>query len=176
MRWVNGVTLAEKIKNEAPLPLLTILRTAQKLARALGAAHSKNVLHRDIKPTNILIDEKEEPFVMDFGVARLVGEPGITRTGIFLGTPNYASPEQAKLLSLDPRSDLYSLGVVIFEMATGTRPFEADDAKRGARASQDGDTARRERRRILRPGGLARIIRRCLAKGVLTSVIRTLKH
>ncbi len=76
MRWVNGVTLAEKIKNEAPLPLLTILRTAQKLARALGAAHSKNVLHRDIKPTNILIDEKEEPFVMDFGVARLVGEPG----------------------------------------------------------------------------------------------------
>ena len=64
---------------------------------------------------------------MDFGVARLVGEPGITRSGIFLGTPDYASPEQAKLLPLDARSDIYALGVVIFEMATGRRPFEADD-------------------------------------------------
>ena len=164
MQWINGVTLAEKIKNEAPLPLPTTLRTAQKLASALDAAHSKNVLHRDIKPTNILIDEKEEPFVMDFGVARLVGEPGITRTGIFLGTPNYASPEQAKLLPLDPRSDLYSLGVVIFEMATGTRPFQADDAKEVLELHKTTTPPDARDVESSVPEGLARIIRRCLAK------------
>ena len=164
MQWVNGVTLAEKIKNDAPLPLATTLRTAHKLVSALDAAHSKNVLHRDIKPTNILIDEKEEPYLMDFGVARLVGEPGITRSGIFLGTPNYASPEQAKLLPLDHRSDLYSLGVVIFEMATGTRPFQGDDAKDVLELHKSATPPDPRDVESSVPEGLARIIRRCLTK------------
>jgi serine/threonine-protein kinase len=129
MQWVDGQTLGKRIAEEAPLSERTCLAIAQKLAAALEAAHGRNVLHRDIKPQNVLLDGGGEPFITDFGVARLMGEPGITRSGIFLGTPNYASPEQAKLLPLDERSDLYSLGVVLFEMATGRRPFVGDDTE-----------------------------------------------
>ncbi len=129
MQWVEGTTLAGAIAGQSPLPLPVALPIARKLASALEAAHGKKVLHRDIKPGNILLNEDREPFLTDFGVARILGQPGITRGGVFLGTPNYASPEQAKLLPLDERSDLYALGVVIFEMVTGRRPFVADTSK-----------------------------------------------
>ncbi len=126
MQWIEGTTLAGKIAEEAPLPTETCVELGVQIASALEAAHAKMILHRDIKPQNVLLDENRVPYLTDFGVARLLGEPGITREGIFLGTPNYASPEQAKLQTLDERSDLYSLGVVLFEMATGRRPFSAD--------------------------------------------------
>lgn len=125
MQWVEGTTLARIIADEAPLPLETCVAIAGKLASALQAAHAHKILHRDIKPQNVVLDVNREPFLTDFGVARLLGEPGITRSGVFLGTPNYASPEQAKLQPLDERTDIYSLGVVLFEMATGKRPFTA---------------------------------------------------
>jgi tRNA A-37 threonylcarbamoyl transferase component Bud32 len=125
MQWIEGTTLAGMIAEEAPLPTETCVELGVQLASALEAAHAKKILHRDIKPQNVLLDENQTPYLTDFGVARLLGEPGITREGIFLGTPNYASPEQAKMQSLDERSDLYSLGVVLFEMATGRRPFIA---------------------------------------------------
>jgi tRNA A-37 threonylcarbamoyl transferase component Bud32 len=125
MQWVDGQTLASLIAAEAPLSEAKCAAIGAKLAAALQAAHAHKVLHRDIKPQNVLLDGDGEPHVTDFGVARVLGEPGITRTGIFLGTPNYASPEQANLSPLDGRSDLYALGVVLFEMATGKRPFEA---------------------------------------------------
>jgi tRNA A-37 threonylcarbamoyl transferase component Bud32 len=128
MQWIEGTTLAKVIAEEAPLPTKTTVDLAEKLASALEAAHKRKILHRDIKPQNILLDQNREPYLTDFGVARLLGEPGLTRGGVFLGTPNYASPEQAKLLRLDERSDLYSLGVVMFEMATGRRPFSAEGA------------------------------------------------
>lgn len=164
MQWVNGVTLAEKIRNEAPLPLGTTLGIAQKLASALDAAHSESVLHRDIKPTNILIDGKGEPYLMDFGLGRLVGEPGITQSGVFLGTPNYASPEQARIVALDHRSDLYSLGVVIFEMATATLPFHADEAPQVLELHKKATPPDPRDVESSVPEDLARIIRRCLAK------------
>ncbi len=125
MQWVDGQTLGTLISAEAPLSQERCAVIGAKLAAALEAAHARKVLHRDIKPQNILMDSQGEPYVTDFGVARVLGEPGITRTGVFLGTPNYASPEQAYLAPLDGRSDLYALGVVLFEMATGKRPFEA---------------------------------------------------
>ena len=130
MQWVDGSTLAESITKEAPFPHELCLTIGKKLASALAAAHARKILHRDIKPQNILIDRRHEPYLMDFGVARLLGEPGITSSSIFVGTPNYASPEQAYLLPLDDRSDLYALGVVLFEMATGRRPFTADSSQK----------------------------------------------
>ncbi|TNF76610.1 MAG: serine/threonine protein kinase [Acidobacteria bacterium] len=126
MQWVEGSTLDELIADEAPLPAAQVASIGQKIASALETAHGHRVLHRDIKPQNILLDSRREPLVTDFGLARLTEGPGITTAGMFLGTPNYVSPEQASMLPLDERSDIYALGVVLFEMATGRRPFEGE--------------------------------------------------
>ena len=164
MQWVDGQTLAQLIADEAPLEEAASVGIALKLSAALEAAHARKVLHRDIKPQNIMVDRQGEPFLMDFGVARVLGGPGLTSSGVFLGTPNYASPEQAGLQTLDGRSDLYSLGVVLFEMAVGRRPFLGD-------TSQDVLTQHKQAAppdpRSLRPGlsdDLAAVILRCLAK------------
>jgi len=125
MQWIKGATLAELIADRAPLPLETVLGVSSRLASALAAAHGRAILHRDIKPSNILLGDDGEPYLADFGLARLIGEHGITSHGLFVGTPHYASPEQVALEPLDERSDLYSFGVVLFEMATGRRPFAA---------------------------------------------------
>ena len=94
------------------------------------ALHGAGVLHRDIKPQNILLDAEDEPHLTDFGLVRLLGRTGVTRDGIFLGTPDYASPEQARMQPLDEKSDIYSLGLVIFEMATGRKPFVVDSSRK----------------------------------------------
>ncbi len=126
MQWINGGTLADRISECGALPVPVVLSISSKLASALASAHERNVLHRDVKPGNILMDEDGEPYLADFGLARLIGEQGLTQHGVFVGTPHYASPEQVALGPLDERSDLYALGLVIFEMATGRRPFEAN--------------------------------------------------
>ena len=128
MKWVAGVTLREWLSEKAPCSLDMILTIAKKLTSALEAAHSLGILHRDIKPENILIDAEDEPYLADFGLARLLSAPGITDDGIFLGTPRYSSPEQASMLPLDERSDIYSLGLVLYEMAVGQRPFTAESS------------------------------------------------
>lgn len=129
MQYVDGPNLAEVIAKEAPFAPARAIALAGKIAVALAAAHKAKVLHRDIKPSNILIDEAEEPYVADFGLARLLDGPEVTRDGTFLGTPTYASPEQVKGGPIDLRSDLYALGVVLFEMVCGRRPFRADYSK-----------------------------------------------
>ena len=164
MQWVDGQTLAQLIANEAPLEEAAAVKIVVKLTAALEAAHARKVLHRDIKPQNIMVDRRREPYLMDFGVARVLGGPGLTSSGIFLGTPNYASPEQAGLQMLDERSDLYALGVVLFEMAVGRRPFLGDtsqDLLRQHKLAAPPDP------RSLRPAlsaGLADVIFRYLAK------------
>ncbi len=125
MQWMGGPTLAKVIAEEAPFDDRRTIGIAVKLAGALEAAHACQVLHRDIKPQNILLDDQGQPYLTDFGLARLLGGPGMTSQGVFLGTPYYASPEQANLQPLDERSDLYALGLVLFEMALGRRPFVA---------------------------------------------------
>ena len=129
MQYVAGSDLAQTIRQSGAMPLGRAVSIAGQVASALAAAHRASVLHRDIKPQNILIDEEGMPHISDFGLARLVGGPTVTRDGAFIGTPAYASPEQVRGRSLDARSDLYSLGVVLFEMVTGERPFASTLAR-----------------------------------------------
>jgi serine/threonine-protein kinase len=129
MKLIEGPTLAQQISRGGAMDPSRVVEIGRKLASALEAAHGQKVIHRDIKPQNILLDEKGDPHLTDFGLARLSDGPAFTRGGTFLGTPQYASPEQARLLPADERSDIYSLGIVLYEMATGRPPFMADSVE-----------------------------------------------
>ncbi|MEO1165159.1 MAG: protein kinase, partial [Chloroflexota bacterium] len=124
MRYMPSGSLDDMLKN-GPIKPDKIYSIIQQIASALDYAHSKHVLHRDLKPSNVLMDDAGGAFITDFGIARALGDnnPGLTTQGV-VGTPSYMSPEQAQGKDLDGRSDVYSLGVVLFEMATGKRPFE----------------------------------------------------
>lgn len=164
MQWVAGSTLAAAIRNAGPYDEAAAVEIAAKLASALGAAHARRVLHRDVKPGNVLLDEEREPYLADFGLARLIGAPSITSEGKFVGTPYYCSPEQANLRPLDERSDVYSLGVVMFEMATGRRPFESADRIEVLEMHRTMVPPDPRRFREELSKGYAEIVLRCLAK------------
>lgn len=125
MKLVEGGTLDQLIEREESLPLLLIVRVVSRVADALDYAHSAGVIHRDLKPENILFDARGEAYLGDFGIARIAETTSgnLTGTGGFIGTVAYASPEQCRGEELTPASDLYSLGVVLFEMVTGHLPF-----------------------------------------------------
>ena len=99
-----------------------------QVCRALESAHSAGVVHRDLKPQNIMLDAKDRVYVMDFGIAHSLETPGMTQTGALMGTPEYMSPEQAKGMKVDARSDLFALGIIFYEMLTGISPYKADTA------------------------------------------------
>lgn len=126
MRYMPAGSV-EDLLADGPIPLRRVLNIVEQLASALDYAHQKGILHRDLKPSNILLDDGGGAFITDFGIARILGEGGgtITTQGV-IGTPSYMSPEQAQAEPLDGRSDVYSLGVMLFELATGRRPFESD--------------------------------------------------
>ncbi len=126
MEFIEGVSLSEFIKQKGRLTLKNTVVIATKICSGLEYAHKHNVIHRDIKPSNIMISNKGEVKLMDFGLAKIVKETVIDKT-IARGTPLYMSPEQVEGRGIDLRSDLYSLGVTIFEMATGTLPFTKGD-------------------------------------------------
>ena len=125
--YVEGETLKDRIRRLGRLPVDEAIAYAIEIARALGAAHAVGIVHRDIKPQNILIDEEGTAKVTDFGIARSLTEEGLTAEGRVLGTTDYVSPEQALGQHVDGRSDLYSLGVVLFEMLTGDVPFHGEN-------------------------------------------------
>ncbi len=127
MRFMSGGSVDDLLRAGA-LDLARIVGITDQIAPALDYAHGKGVLHRDLKPSNILMDDDGGAYLTDFGIARLMGEASnvtLTTHGV-VGTPSYMSPEQAQGQPLDHRSDIYSLGVMLFEMATGQRPFESD--------------------------------------------------
>ncbi|MEO8189667.1 MAG: protein kinase [Acidobacteriota bacterium] len=126
MEFVKGITLKHLVEQDQLLPTPVALRIAKQMCAGLAAAHEVGVIHRDIKPQNILIEPTGGLKIMDFGIARLTQERGMTATGTVVGTPDYMSPEQARGLNLDFRSDIYSTGVVLYEIFTGTLPFEGD--------------------------------------------------
>ncbi len=126
MEWVDGQTLDELLKaTDAPLPLDRALAIIGQVASALDAAHEQGLIHRDVKPANILLDKEGNAKLSDFGIAK-TDALGLTYTGQVLGTPNYMSPEQLRDEELDGRSDLFALGVVLYQCLTGQQPFQAD--------------------------------------------------
>jgi hypothetical protein len=126
MRYVEGSTLADKLKGK-PLSLEQLSRVIRQVGDALDYAHQHGVIHRDVKPSNILIDSQGNCLLSDFGLAKMIeGDTHLTMTGSIMGTPAYMSPEQGLGEVLDKRTDVYSLGVVLYEMAVGRVPYEAE--------------------------------------------------
>jgi len=124
--YIEGRTLKRRIQEEGPLPVDEAVAYAIEIGRGLTAAHARKLVHRDVKPQNVLIDPAGRAKVTDFGIARSLEQKGMTATGRVLGTTDYVSPEQAMGEDVDERSDVYSLGVVLYEMLTGDVPFQAE--------------------------------------------------
>lgn len=127
MKLLRGQSLSDRLLEKGPLPPQETRRVLAETASALGYAHQRGVVHRDIKPDNILLDESGRCVVTDFGIARSGSQPKLTATGTSIGTPRYMSPEQARAREVDGRSDIYSLGIVGYECLTGRTPFDGDD-------------------------------------------------
>ncbi len=127
MAFVDGVPLARVIRESGPLSPAAIARVGIQVCFALQHAHDTGVVHRDVKPENILINRQRMPIVVDFGIAKAVRGTQLSQTGMFIGTPMYMSPEQIKSGKVDGRSDIYSMGCVLYEMAVGRPPFAGLD-------------------------------------------------
>jgi serine/threonine-protein kinase len=166
MAYVEGKDLHQIIKENPKLPLERALKFATQLAGALAAAHAEDVVHRDLKPQNILLDKNDQVYISDFGLAKSFAEGavGMTQTGAFLGTPRYMSPEQVEGKPTDGRADLYAYGLILYEMVTGDVPFTGDSTlKVMYQRIQEKPKSPKLVNADL-PNWLVRIIMRCLEK------------
>src|SRR5215470_1563913 len=167
MEYLNGAPLKDLIR-EHPLDLQPLLGTSLEVADALAAAHAKNIIHRDIKPSNIFVNERGQAKVLDFGLAKITvpgdDETEITQEGALAGTIPYMSPEQLNGRSVDHRTDIFSLGVVVYEMATGQRPFAGETLMAVSSSILRDQPQPISELRAELPAGLDAIVERCLAK------------
>lgn len=174
MEYLAGGSLRTLLRQRGsePWPLDTCLKLIRQAAEALDFAHSHDVIHRDIKPDNLLLEQAGDPggstgYVLkigDFGLAQIADSSGLTSSGMVLGTPHYMSPEQCQGLDLDGRSDIYALGVVLYELVTGYRPFQARSISEATRqhVSEPPPPPRLQRPDL--PAAIEQLILRCLAK------------
>jgi serine/threonine protein kinase len=164
MEYVDGVNLAEVIEKTGPLPVDVGVMIAIQVCNALDYAHMRGLIHRDIKPSNIMIKRNGEVKLMDFGIAQSRNLESLTMPGTLIGTPAYMSPEQILGQQLDVRSDIFSFGIVLYEMFTGVKPF-TDDETRAVSAKILKDKFRAPRRvNSDVPRSLQRVIKKCLRK------------
>jgi eukaryotic-like serine/threonine-protein kinase len=162
MEYIEGEDLQRILKRKKKLEPSEAAGIMAQVCRALEAAHGEGVIHRDLKPQNIMLDKNGRAYVMDFGVARSTLISGMTNTGAVVGTPDYMSPEQAKGLPLDARSDLFAVGIIFYETLCGDTPFQADTTmgKLWKRTSEPARPLREVDGDI--PQELGEIVRRCL--------------
>jgi eukaryotic-like serine/threonine-protein kinase len=161
MAYHEGTTLRERIA-EGPLPIDAAVRIASEIAEGLSAAHTARIIHRDIKPENVLLTARGA-CILDFGIAKIAGE-SLTRTGAALGTAAYMSPEQTRGAGVDERTDLWSLGVVLYEMLTGERPFRSAGGEALVYSVRHDPAVAVDVKRPAIPRALAAIVGRCLEK------------
>jgi len=164
MEYVPGEDLKAFIRRSGQITPSKAVSLAQQVAEGLAEAHRLGVVHRDLKPQNIMIDKQGNARIMDFGIARIQEEEGLTGTGAIIGTPEYMSPEQAELKEVDPRTDIYALGVVLFEMVTGRVPFEGETPLSIALKHRSVPPQNPRELNPHIPPALAEVILKCLAK------------
>jgi serine/threonine-protein kinase len=164
MEYLPGGSLADRLAASGPPTPAVSLRLLEQAARGLDGAHAAGIVHRDVKPANILLDERDNVRVADFGIARAVGADSLTTTGTVLGTAGYLAPEQARGDGATPASDRYALGVVAFELLTGSRPFERDSSTAEALAHVNAAVPPVASFRDDLPASLDPVFRRALAK------------
>ena len=163
MEYLEGGSLLDRL-SRGPLGPEEALHIIEQVGSALDFAHSHGLIHRDIKPANLLFSGAGRPKVTDFGIARAGDTARLTRAGTMLGTPEYMSPEQAQGMPVDHRSDLYALGVILYEMVCGTYPFEGDTAHVIAQKIQGKKPADPKTINPHVPDALAKAILRCLER------------
>ncbi len=167
MPYLRGESLQRRLDRQGPLPAGEIIRIAQQVASGLAAAHGQGLVHRDIKPANILLEDGVERVTLtDFGLARAVDDASMTRSGVIAGTPQYMSPEQARGDNVDARSDLFSLGSVMYAMCTGRPPFRAETSFGVLRRITDTEPRAIREVNPHIPDWLERIIQRLLSKSL----------
>lgn len=164
MEYVPGSTLKDIIKQDAPLALDRALNITRQIAEGLNHAHQRNIIHRDIKPHNILVTPDGRIKVTDFGIARAVSAGSLTQAGEVMGSVQYLSPEQAKGGTVGPQSDLYSLGCVLYELLTGTVPFKGDTPISIAFQHLQGDFVPLLKVRPEIPAAVDNIVKKAIAK------------
>jgi eukaryotic-like serine/threonine-protein kinase len=162
--YVKGETLKQRIGRIGALDTQEAIAYAIEVARGLSVAHGRNMVHRDIKPQNVLIDEEGRAKLTDFGISRQLEQAGVTATGRVLGTTDYVAPEQAMGRGVDPRSDIYSLGVVLYEMLVGQVPFHADSQVGVAMKHVNEELPDVQRRRPEVSAAVALVVERATAK------------
>jgi len=164
MEYVSGEDLKSTIIRIGQLPIAKTISIAKQVCEGLEEAHRLDVVHRDLKPQNIMIDKEGNARIMDFGIARSVTGKGITGAGVMIGTPEYMSPEQVEGKEVDQRSDIYSLGVILYEMVTGRVPFEGETPLSIA-VKHKTETPKEPRELNSQiPEDLSRVILRCMEK------------